>query len=257
MNFLNNLKTSVKLIGSFLIIAVITAVVGILGIYYIKQIDAADTRLYQNQTVPIGQIADAGVAFQRTRVNLRDMLLAKDQVEMQKYADTLKELDTEIMTVSAEYEKLIVSTEMRSLYDGYVNSYAEFETHRDMIVSLASSGKTDEALTYMRGDAFASAKEVEADLDAMKVMKVDQAKAGSAENSVLANKATTTMIILVVIAVLAAMGFGLIISSSIANPLALVTSMAKALSVGDLVRDTSEADKDKVRLRKDEIGDIG
>ena len=45
MSFLNNLRTGVKLIGSFLIIAVITAVVGILGIYYIKQIGDADTRL--------------------------------------------------------------------------------------------------------------------------------------------------------------------------------------------------------------------
>ena len=257
MNFLNNLKTSVKLIGSFLILAVITAVVGVLGIYYIKQIDAADTRLYQNQTVPLGQIADAAVAFQRTRVNLRDMLLAKDQAEVQKYVDTIKELDTEIVTVSAEYEKLIVSTEMRGLYDSYLTSYAEFEAHRDMIISLANSGKTEEALTYLRGDAFVSAKDVEADLDAMQVMKVEQAKGVADENTVMANKATTTMIVLVVIAVLAALGFGLVISSSIANPLALVTSMSKALSVGDLVRDTSEADKDKVRLRKDEIGDIG
>ena len=48
MNFLNNLKTNVKLVGSFLIIAVITAVVGILGIYYIKQIDTADTYLFEN-----------------------------------------------------------------------------------------------------------------------------------------------------------------------------------------------------------------
>ncbi len=257
MNFLNNLKTSVKLIGSFLIIAVITAVVGILGIYYINQIDAADTRLYQNQTVPISQIADAGVAFQRTRVNLRDMLLAKDQTEIQKYVDTIKELDTQIATVSAEYEKLIISTEMQALFDTYSNNYLDFEGFRDEIMSLALAGKKEEALVFMRGDALASAKAVEADLDAMKLMKEDQAKAGSAENTVLANKATTTMIVLVVIAVLAAVGFGLIISSSIANPLALVTSMSKALSVGDLVRDTSEADKDKVRLRKDEIGDIG
>ncbi len=257
MNFLNNLKTSVKLIGSFLIIAVITAVVGILGIYYINQIDAADTRLYQNQTVPIGQIADAGVAFQRTRVNLRDMLLAKDQAEMQKYVDTIKELDTQIATVSAEYEKLIISTEMQALFDTYSNNYLDFEGFRDEIMSLALAGKKEEALAFMRGDALASAKAVEADLDAMKLMKEDQAKASSDENSATADQATTIMIVIVVVAVLLAIVFGVVISSSIANPLALVTSMSKALSVGDMVRDTSEADKDKVRLRKDEIGDIG
>ncbi|MBK8784891.1 MAG: MCP four helix bundle domain-containing protein [Anaerolineales bacterium] len=146
------------------------------GVYYLKQIDAADTRLYQNQTVPIGQIADAGVAFQRIRVNLRDMILAKDTTEAQKYADTIKELDALIVTTSADYEKLIVSTEMQTLFDEYMTSYEEFNGYRDQIMALALAGKPDEALTTLRGDAFASAKSVEEDLDAMQQMKVEQAK---------------------------------------------------------------------------------
>ena len=176
MNVLNNMKTSVKLTGSFLILAVITAVVGILGIYYLKQIDAADTELYEHQTVPLGQIAHVDVAFQRTRVNLRDLLLAKTPEEAQKYIDTIKELDTEITTVSSEYEKLILSAEMHTLYDAYKKDYEEFAGFRDQIISLTEAGKTIEALALMRGDAFKSAKAVEAGLDAMQKMKEDQAK---------------------------------------------------------------------------------
>ncbi len=256
MSFLNNLRTGVKLIGSFLIIAVITAVVGVLGIYYIKQIDAADTRLYQNQTVPLGQIADAAVAFQRTRVNLRDIILAADTAEAQKYADTIKTLDEQIVTLSADYEKLIVAPEMRALFDDYTKDYAEFKGYRDTIMALALAGKQDEALTTLHGDAFASAKAVETALDAMQVMKTEQAKALADENTATADQATTIMIIIVVVAALLGIGFGVIISNSIANPLAFLTRLAKALSVGDMVRDVSEAEKDTVRKRKDEIGDI-
>ena len=256
MNFLNNLKTSVKLIGSFLIIAIITAIVGIVAIYYIKQIDAADTRLYQNQTVPLSQIADAATAFQRTRVNLRDMLLATSDTEIQKYVDTIKTLDADITKVSAEYEKLIVSAEMRALFDTYTKDYQDFTGYRDQIEALAVAGKATEALALLRGDAFASAKAVETGLDAMQAMKVEQAKGVSDENTGIANQATTIMIVIIIIAVLLAMGFGIIISNSIANPLAFLTKLAKALSVGDMVRDVSEAEKDTVRKRKDEIGDI-
>jgi methyl-accepting chemotaxis protein len=256
MSALNNLRTNVKLIGSFLIIAILTGVVGVLGIYYIKQIDTADTHLFENQTVPIGQIAEAGVAFQRTRVNLRDLLLAETPEESQKYVDTIKELDTQIITVSAEYEKLIVSEKMKDLFDTYMMDYETFGSFRDQIISLALAGKTDEALTLMRGDAFASAKNVEKTLDEMRVMKVEQAKATADENTAMANQATTIMIVIIVGAVLLAMGFGFVITNSIANPLSFLTKLAKALSVGDMVRDVSEAEKDKVRLRKDEIGDI-
>jgi methyl-accepting chemotaxis protein len=256
MSALNNLKTSVKLIGSFLIIAILTGVVGGLGIYYIMQIDAADTRLFENQTVPIGQIADAGVAFQRIRVNLRDLILAKDDAEAQKYIDTIVELETTINTVSADYEKLIVSQEMQELFDEYTKSRNEFEPFKQKIMSLALEGKKDEALAALRGDALTSAKAVEASLDKMKVMKVEQAKATAEENTVMASQATTIMIVIIVGAVLLAMGFGFVISNSIANPLSFLTKLAKALSVGDMVRDVSEAEKDKVRLRRDEIGDI-
>jgi methyl-accepting chemotaxis protein len=49
----------------------------------------------------------------------------------------------------------------------------------------------------------------------------------------------------------------LIINSSIAMPLGLITKMAQSLSVGDLMRGLSEEEKNKARLRKDEIGAIG
>ena len=65
------------------------------------------------------------------------------------------------------------------------------------------------------------------------------------------------MIIFAVVAVLAGIGSGIVISRSIAVPLGMVTKMAQSLSVGDLVRDVSDAEKDKVRLRRDEVGMIG
>ncbi len=254
MNALNNLKTSVKLIGSFLIIAIITAVVGGVGIYYISQINAADTTLYQNQTVPISQLADMATAFQRIRVNLRDLILEKDTAKDQTYVGTINQLDGELDTIGSEYEKLIVSKEMKTLYDQYVKDLAEFQPFKDQIATLCLSGKQAEALVVLRGDAYAVAKAVEADIDAMQTMKVDQAGATSAANDALASQATTIMISIIIGAVLLAIIFGVIISNSIATPLSFLTRLASAISVGDLVRDVSEAEKDKVRLRKDEIG---
>jgi len=78
MKWIDNLKTSVKLIGSFVIMGIITGIVGIFGILYIRVIDKADTRLYENYTAPIMQLDEMGVAFQRIRVNIRDAILTND-----------------------------------------------------------------------------------------------------------------------------------------------------------------------------------
>jgi methyl-accepting chemotaxis protein len=257
MNMLNNLRTRVKLIGSFLVIVLITAVVGGLGIYYMRQIDANDLVLYQNQTVPIGQLGKTAVAFQRTRVNLRDLLLAKTSDESRKYVETIKELATEIDTLSVEYQKLILSKEMQTLYDKFRAEYQHFIPDRDRIMALALADKRDDALTLLRGDALVTAKAVEATIEEMMAMKTEQAQAKAEGNGAMTTQATSIMIIIIVVAAFVGIVMGLVISSSIATPLSFVTNMARSIAVGNLVRKVSDAEKDKVRLRKDEIGDIG
>jgi methyl-accepting chemotaxis protein len=257
MDALNNIKTSVKLIGSFLIIAILAGIVGVFGIIDLRKIDDADTRLYQNYTVPIGQLAELAVAFQRTRVNLRDLILASTPDEHVKYAGTITELDQEISRVSSEYEQLILSDEMRATFGEFTDDYQTFVGYRDQIVVLAQANKDDEALKLLRGDAYLSAKAAEADIDKMVSIKVADAQATSDNNTVTADQAVNTMLIIVIGSVLLAIGLGIVISRSIAVPLGLVTQMSRALAVGDLVRDVSEKEKDRVRLRKDEIGEIG
>ena len=50
---------------------------------------------------------------------------------------------------------------------------------------------------------------------------------------------------------------GIVISNSISKPLGLLVKIANSVATGDLVRDLDEKTKDSVRLRKDEVGDIG
>lgn len=76
-----------------------------------------------------------------------------------------------------------------------------------------------------------------------------------------ANQGVTNSLLVSLLASLLTIAVGVVISvlvvrNSITLPLVQVTGMAGALAEGDLVRDLSEAQKDKLRLRKDEIGQI-
>ena len=94
-----------------------------------------------------------------TRDRVLNTLLSKQHC-------TINELAENIDTHSAEYEKLIISEEMRALYGEFQKSYNIFIPHRDQIIKLALAGKKEEALTYLRGAAFASAKAAEARAEA-------------------------------------------------------------------------------------------
>ena len=254
VNAINNLKTSVRLIGSFLIIALITGIVGSMGISYIQQIDDAAMGLYQNQTVPLSQLGDIATAFQEIRLNLREIILAKTPEERQKYADSIKQLSADLDQASVEYEKLIVSKEMQDLYDTYTKSRQVYIPIRDQIVALAVAGKSDEALTFMRKpDALASAQAVQANIDAMQAMKLEQAKTTSDTNNATADKATNIMIVIVIVNVLLAAGFGFVISRSVNLPLAEAVRFTEQLAKGNFSQDPSEG----LKKRGDEIGDLG
>jgi methyl-accepting chemotaxis protein len=257
MNALNNLKTSVKLIGSFLIVVIIAAVVGAVGIYYLNEVSTADKFMYENYAKPTGLLVNMSTYFQRMRINTRDALIAKTPEEAQKYIDTIQQLEGDLDKVNTEYASLIQTEAQQKLYDSYDTAYQEYKRYSKDIVALAKQNKMDEGLALMRGAAFTSAKTTEDGIDAMATRKVTQAKDTSDSNTALSNQATTIMIIVIIVAGVVGLGMGIIISNSIANPLGFLTKMANALAVGDLVRDVSDTEKDKVRLRKDEIGMIG
>ncbi len=96
MKALNNLKTSVKLITSFLIVALLAGVVGVIGVYYMQKIDTSYTVLIDNHMDAINKMADISIAFQRTRVNIRDMLLAPNAQAAKQHVDTINQLGEQI-----------------------------------------------------------------------------------------------------------------------------------------------------------------
>jgi len=257
MKWINNLKTSVKLIGAFIIMAILTGAVGAFGINYIRQIDAADTRLYQNYTIPIMQLDKLGIAFQRIRVNMRDAILINDAKEQQAKYDTIKELLAEMDSVGNEYKALIETQEMRDHFDEYLAAKKEFDPYIDEMIALDKAGESDAALEILLGDAYTSARAIQDQLTAMMEMKVELAKNIADENTAAASQANVIMMGVIVAGVLIAVGFGVVISRSITEPLSLVVKISQALSVGELARQMSEAEKDSVRQRQDEIGEIG
>jgi methyl-accepting chemotaxis protein len=256
MNFLNNLKTGYKLIGGFLIIAIIAGVVGLFGITYIRKINTNDTRLYEHFTVPITQLGEMSVALQRVRVNVRDAILSTDSTQDQQYLDTIDQLETVLEENSAAYEKLIETDDMRTLYDNYVASHNAFAPYLTKLENLIKEDRNEEAIALLLGDAKPYAMAEQDALTAMTSKKDEQAAGISDSNTATASQAVSIMIIIITIGVIIALGLGILISSSMSNPLGQLVKIATSVSVGDLVRDLDQKVKDALTMRKDEVGDI-
>jgi methyl-accepting chemotaxis protein len=250
MSWYYNLKVSVKLLSGFIIVALIAGIIGYEGVVSIKQIDEADTRLYEKITVPIGQLQDVSTFFQRIRVNTRDLILAENKTDEAKYIANIKELRGGIDKEAAEFEKTILTDEGRKLFDEFKKSRTAYGAVLDRIIALIEQNQEKEAIAFMKAPSSgqAAADEQKA-IDALVDAKLKQAKITSEDNTKLANAASRLMIGLAIGAALFAIILGFFISRIISNPLRKGVLFAQAVAAGDLTQ--------KIDLnQKDEIGQL-
>ncbi len=119
MAWFYNLRMRTKLLAGFILVALITGVVGYIGIKEIEVINDADTKLYEKITVPLGEMAEVSIAFQRMRVNARDIITASTLEDRQNKAGRIKELRAAVDENAASFEKTILTDEGHKLFDEF------------------------------------------------------------------------------------------------------------------------------------------
>jgi methyl-accepting chemotaxis protein len=222
---MKNSSLGTKLLGGFIVVALIAACIGVFGIFKIKSIDQLDTELYEVNTKPLGEIGDAATLYQRTRVNVSDIIIDSfTNADPGGYVRRLAELDKELDGKLKEFEKTIKSEEIRKVFSDLNDDLKRFAPVRDKIISLARDGKKEEAVNLMRGDGFAIAKEIDAEITKLADTKVAQAKAKSDSNTVAANTTVMITTILTAAATIIAFLLGFILTRSITGPINRVVS---------------------------------
>jgi methyl-accepting chemotaxis protein len=222
---MKSMSLAKKMLGGFIVVAIIAACIGLFGIVNVKKIDSLDKELYEVNTKPLGDIAAVSTLYQRTRVNLRDVVLngymRKDPGD---YLKRLAELDHEIDGKLAVFEKSIKSDEVRNVYASLASALKKFRPVRDRIVALSKEGKTEEVMALMRGEALAIATQIDGAIAKLTEIKITQAKAKADGNTATANWTVAVTIGLTAFATIAALALGFLITRSVTKPINRVVS---------------------------------
>jgi methyl-accepting chemotaxis protein len=249
MDFFNDMKIGWKLIFAFLLVAVIAAIIGVTGIVKIRQINTADTKLYEKITVPLGDLASMSVSFQRVRINMRDVVDSPDPAEKKIAQDMITELRQSIDEHAAKFEKTILTEEGRRLFGEFKEGRQAYLKYVDQVLELEKAGKGAEAGLLLRGDAKKAAKHEQDLLNKLMESKQGQAKLTSDSNNSEATSATVIMSVLAAGGVLLAILLGIFIAAAITAPLKEAVSIANRIADGDLTVKVSTK-------RQDEAGQL-
>lgn len=246
MNWFNNLKLSAKLLSGFALVTLITVVIGVVGIRSVNVVEAGSERMYDEVTVPMEQLSGISVAFQRTRVNLRDAVLAGTAAERREFQATIVGLVSRVEELSGQYEETIVSDEMQTAFNHYWQLWRVYLPLQEGIIEAAMAGDDDGALALIRGDAFEVGQQLDGAISEMEEMKVEHADSLADDNRTVAAAATTTSLIFLMLGVLFAGGLGFWLSRMIARPVVRLGEIADRIALGDVDQDVDIHAKDEV-----------
>jgi len=251
---LKNIKIGPKLIGGFVVVALIAAVIGITGIVCQRSLAKANVELYEKSTVPEGQLIGMTAALQGLRICLRDIILSPDK---QKYAARINSYRDDLAHRSETFEKTIDSPQTRKDFEDFNESRKRFDVFIDQVIALASAGKEKEAEDVIfHGDALAV---VTAEQDSFNKMRDDMqasAEAKMREGSSLASKAATLMISATLAGLLVALFFGWQLTGMIAKPLLRVVKILEALAGGDLSQRMEANSEDEIGQMERSLGTV-
>ena len=183
----------------------------------------------------------------QTRLNQNKYILYHDAKYFTALEEGIKKLDTryadlkKITSVSADLQKIDEAQKATANYYAAAQSWV----------------KTDNELTSILAEMNTIGLKVQENAMAAEDSGWVATTATKEKSAQVVSSALTITMVAVGLAILLGLLLGIFISRSITGPLGIAVNAARALSVGDMARDLSEKEKDKARLRKDEIGDIG
>lgn len=232
---LKNMKLGSKLIGGFLATALLSGVVGLIGIYNISKINTADTVLYEKMTVPIADLQELSVAFQMMRVSMRDMILAKDRATASAKAKKMDELDVTIGEKGEKVAATLLSEGGKKSYADFLEARKVYTGVREKVAALAVGGNSSGAYAAMvEPSAAASAANYQAMVEKLVSQKVDYAKGVADGNGRLASTAMTLMVIVILVALASAIALGIIITRSITTPINETVGVLEKVAAKDM-----------------------
>ncbi|MBJ6751544.1 methyl-accepting chemotaxis protein [Geomonas anaerohicana] len=240
------LSIGTKLTGGFLLVAFISLLVGGFGYLQIHKINDADTFLYQKGLTPVREIGTIATNFQRLRVNLRDIVLATDQKDIQQYDAKIKEFRGNIDKACLELQKALPTEETKKLFAHFLETRKAFTPHVDKIVALAGENKDAEATEYIKGAANKAVRDEMDAIDNLEQVMVKEGQRISDSNTIVADRAGRIMIGLAVAGFVVAFLLGMMISRSITVPLRVLVGKAQQVSDGDLLVSIDNASGDEV-----------
>ena len=247
MNPINNVRFAVKLVGGYLLIAAIIAVVAVIGFTNMQRLNANIGSMYDDRLLPVQQVGDIATGVYRIRGDVYKYIS-----EPTARALTEQDIQTQVQMINAnigKYKATQMTEAEKNLIKELDNEWPIYDGVVREILQFVKDGKTEEANAYLLdgGKASNARKSIGDILVKLSAENSSVALSLHDESNSLFQQSAAINWVVSGIGLLLAIVIGVTLSNSISGPLAKVVYMIQEMSLGHL--------GNRLRLeRKDEVG---
>lgn len=239
---MKNMRIAQKLIVSFLIMAVIACIIGVVGIVGNLSIKKADNTLYEEDTRGMQYAGNAAVTFMQIRYNSLRRLYGADQKAIDDAVKLMSENFNQMDEHLVKCHETIKAPDIKELLDRIQKNWDFYRPVMNEDNQVAVRGeKTEMNMALVQAGT-------ELRDDFLLLFEKVAVQAGDKADDNAAKAQTTVIIVSIVIVAGLAMSvlLGVYLSRIIGKPLRMMSEVAKKLAVGDINVTINVTSKDEI-----------
>ena len=232
---ISNVKISKRLIASFLLVAAISVVVGLIGMSNAGKIQDKAESLYERELLGLSAINDANIALIAIGRARGNFLLATTSQEREKHMASVDKNAQAVLQSMETAKPLFVSERGKQIFAEFAKTWEVYQATLKQAMATAAAEKLSvrsEALSAQLAAVREKADLLDANLEELTAQKKARAKQATEESMTLYEQSRMLIIGVIVGGVLFGVGLGIWISRSITRPLQRAVDLAKAMAAG-------------------------
>lgn len=251
MNFINNMKVSLKLIILILIALLSMGVIGYTGYYYLQKSNTEMKLMYTDRLIPLELTNQVRTNVAIGNAATLELMITTDVKRNQELKKTLDDLGKQTNDNYAEIEKLNLDSKGRGLLKEVQMARQKYRDVRSQVIDLSIQNKNTEAYVLYVTRVNPLAIEFMDKLNELTNYYAALAEKTSVDNQTEAENAMRITMGILVLAFIVLGISGWYITRIIAVPLKTMVLICKEMASGDF------RDAPRKIVRKDEIGQVG
>lgn len=250
MNLLRGTMLSTRLISAFVVCAVVTLGVGFIGYTGITGLKNSVDGIVNNNLISVYSTSNArSNAIAHYRDLHRALLFKFAKADQAKYEDVIRSLadnQQEVEQLFKIYRKTPLQDDERIAGDQFEKSWPAYINASSKVIELAAKGDLESATRLFEQEVDPEYKKANDDLKIIVASNKRQSDEAAVEAVKTSNTAYWSLAVGVVIAFIAAIILGLLVTRSITRPLLGALRTAKQVADGDLSQKIDVSGNDEI-----------